>query len=226
MMGIRGRRMPSFVPPLIHSTIIVEHCIPAPDPGRIIFPFAIGGLELPSQPLSPTQVAELVDLPAAGRRATSASSRLHSFFSTTPTQVAELVDALVSNTSDESRAGSIPALGTILNGFSSGLAGSNAGQPAEGRFDSRPGYIMADHWVYALSSLRHAYIYVGLSEDLEDRIQRHQQGREQTTKPYRPFTLLHSEIHPDRPSARVREKYLKSGQGKEFLKRLRDGGSK
>jgi putative endonuclease len=64
-----------------------------------------------------------------------------------------------------------------------------------------------------------------LSGDLEDRIQRHQQGRERTTKPYRPFILLHSEVHPDRPSARIREKYLKSGQGKEFLKRLRDGAS-
>ena len=84
---------------------------------------------------------------------------------------------------------------------------------------------MAVCWVYALSSLRQPYIYVGLSDDLEERIQRHQQGREQTTKPYRPFILLHSEIHPDRTSDRVREKFLKSGQGKEFLKRLRDGNS-
>ncbi len=39
-----------------------------------------------------------------------------------------MVDALVSNTSDASRAGSSPALGTILNGCRAGL-------PTEGWFE-------------------------------------------------------------------------------------------
>ncbi|NWF87891.1 MAG: hypothetical protein HXY50_00350, partial [Ignavibacteriaceae bacterium] len=39
-----------------------------------------------------------------------------------------------------------------------------------------------------------------------------------TTKPYAPFELVHSEIFPTRTEARDREKYLKSGVGKEFLK--------
>jgi len=77
-------------------------------------------------------------------------------------------------------------------------------------------------WVYALASLSRSYIYVGITEDLDERFGRHQQGRERTTKPYRPFFLLYSEMAPDRKAAREREKFLKSGQGKEYLKGLRD----
>jgi len=57
---------------------------------------------------------------------------------------------------------------------------------------------------------------------VSERFVRHQDGRERTTKPYRPFVLLIAEEHADRAAAREREKYLKSGKGKEFLKQLRD----
>lgn len=77
-------------------------------------------------------------------------------------------------------------------------------------------------WVYVITSQLRPYIYVGLTYNVPDRIARHNSGRETTTEPYRPFALLLSEEHIDRPSARLREKYLKSGQGKEYLKRLRD----
>jgi len=76
-------------------------------------------------------------------------------------------------------------------------------------------------WVYAITSQLRPYIYVGLTYDVPNRVARHNAGGEKTTKPYRPFDLLLSEEHIDRASARLREKYLKSGQGKEYLKRLR-----
>jgi putative endonuclease len=37
-----------------------------------------------------------------------------------------------------------------------------------------------------------------------------------------PFVLILTEEYPSRIEARKREKYLKSGIGKEFLKRLRN----
>ncbi len=74
--------------------------------------------------------------------------------------------------------------------------------------------------VYALKSLTKDYIYVGLSSNLPKRIDRHNKGYERTTKPYRPFTLIYSEEQPDRKSAREREKYFKSGKGKEFLRSI------
>jgi len=79
-------------------------------------------------------------------------------------------------------------------------------------------------WVYAISSLNRNYIYVGLTsglESLESRIARHNKGYEKTTKPYRPFVLLFSEQVNTRTDAREREKYWKSGIGKEKLRRLR-----
>ena len=72
--------------------------------------------------------------------------------------------------------------------------------------------------VYVLTSTVKNYLYVGLTNNLERRISQHNQGREKTTRSYRPFQLIHRENFPDRPSARIREKYLKSGSGKEFLK--------
>ncbi|MFP5471849.1 MAG: GIY-YIG nuclease family protein [Bacteroidia bacterium] len=76
------------------------------------------------------------------------------------------------------------------------------------------------YFVYAISSTTRNYIYVGLTSDLDKRLERHNKGYERTTKPYRPFVLLYSEQCDDRVSARIREKYFKSGIGKAFLKTL------
>jgi putative endonuclease len=77
-------------------------------------------------------------------------------------------------------------------------------------------------YVYAISSLKHKYIYVGLTQDIEVRVKRHNDGRERTTKFYRPYELVYSEVCETRVEARLREKYWKSGAGKEKLKAIRD----
>ena len=77
-------------------------------------------------------------------------------------------------------------------------------------------------WVYAISSLKRNYIYVGMTIDVEARFARHNSGREKTTKPYAPFVLLYTEMCSDRAKARKREKYWKSGFGKVKRRRLRD----
>jgi len=74
--------------------------------------------------------------------------------------------------------------------------------------------------VYAISSIKQNYIYVGMSNDLEKRINQHNKGYEKTTRPYKPYVLIYTEEFPNRIEARKREKYLKSGIGKEFLKSL------
>jgi putative endonuclease len=76
------------------------------------------------------------------------------------------------------------------------------------------------YFTYALKSLERSYIYVGLTENLDRRIGEHQSGRNKTTRPYRPFRLILSEQHASRAEARDREKYLKTGGGKEYLKSL------
>ncbi|MBI5529956.1 MAG: GIY-YIG nuclease family protein [Candidatus Doudnabacteria bacterium] len=74
--------------------------------------------------------------------------------------------------------------------------------------------------VYAISSLTKNYIYVGLTDNILRRFTQHNQGWVKTTRSYKPFKLLYTENVPNRISARAREKYLKSGIGKEFLKSL------
>ena len=61
-----------------------------------------------------------------------------------------------------------------------------------------------------------------MTENLDDRINRHNKGWEQTTKPYAPFKLIFSERFETRALAREREKYFKSGIGKEKLRLIRD----
>ncbi|MBP9103514.1 MAG: GIY-YIG nuclease family protein [Chitinophagaceae bacterium] len=77
-------------------------------------------------------------------------------------------------------------------------------------------------FIYAIKSLSRNYLYVGMTNDLERRIAEHNNGENKSTKAYRPFKLIYSETFPDRISARAKEKYLKSGIGKEFLKMLPD----
>ena len=78
--------------------------------------------------------------------------------------------------------------------------------------------------VYAISSNHRNYIYVGLTANLEQRLHRHNNELEKTTKPYAPFKLIYSENAPNRIEARKREKYWKSGIGKEKLRAMRSEG--
>ena len=76
------------------------------------------------------------------------------------------------------------------------------------------------YFVYAISSLHRTYTYVGISNDYERRVDEHNKGYNEKTKAYRPFKLIYTQMFDTRASARVREKYLKSGAGREFLKGL------
>ena len=71
--------------------------------------------------------------------------------------------------------------------------------------------------VYAIKSAQHNFIYVGMTEDLTARLERHNKGYNQSTKHFAPYQLIYSEEHPDGMTARQREKFLKSTSGKRFL---------
>ena len=73
--------------------------------------------------------------------------------------------------------------------------------------------------VYAIRSTQRNYTYIGLTGDLANRLDRHNSGYERTTRAYRPFELVYTRSFTSRLEARVHEKWLKSGQGRDFLKR-------
>jgi putative endonuclease len=77
-------------------------------------------------------------------------------------------------------------------------------------------------YIYAIASLNRNWIYVGMTIDLKGRIERHNGGRERTPKGYKPFELIYTEAAETRLKARTREKYWKSGVGKEQLRLIRD----
>ena len=74
--------------------------------------------------------------------------------------------------------------------------------------------------VYALLSEKTNEIYVGMTIHLDQRVKEHNSGKSKFTKGRIPWKLVYSEICASRVDARKREIYLKSGVGKEFLKRL------
>jgi len=74
--------------------------------------------------------------------------------------------------------------------------------------------------VYAIVSEINGDIYVGMSKDVDKRLNQHNAGKSKYTKGLKPWKLIYREIQPDWELARKREKYFKSGIGKEFLKSM------
>lgn len=74
--------------------------------------------------------------------------------------------------------------------------------------------------VYILSNKEKTFHYVGMTNNLERRLQEHYAGYSKTTKRYLPLELLYKEEYIDRISARKGEKYFKSGVGREYIKSL------
>ena len=68
-------------------------------------------------------------------------------------------------------------------------------------------------FVYILKSGKDGGLYVGMSSEVEKRLLAHNRGATTSTKHRRPFTLVYCESHPDRVTARKREKFLKSFAG-------------
>ena len=62
--------------------------------------------------------------------------------------------------------------------------------------------------------------YVGITNDLRRRLLEHRSGNTTSGRIIGFSRLLHTEEFPDYSCAREREKFLKSGKGREFLNKL------
>jgi len=74
--------------------------------------------------------------------------------------------------------------------------------------------------VYAIKSKTDNRIYVGFTSNLERRLKEHNNGQTRSTKAYKPWVLIYQEQINTRTEAREKEKFFKSGCGKERLKKL------
>jgi putative endonuclease len=71
--------------------------------------------------------------------------------------------------------------------------------------------------VYVLRSIRTGRRYVGSCEDLDERLRRHNLGHSKATRHGVPWTLIHSERFCTRIEASKKERYYKSGRGRDEL---------
>ena len=76
---------------------------------------------------------------------------------------------------------------------------------------------------YILRSLSTGKLYIGQTEDLERRLNEHGTGGSRYTRGRGPWELVYQEAHPTRAEAMNREKALKSGQGRAWLKNTLNG---
>ena len=74
-------------------------------------------------------------------------------------------------------------------------------------------------YVYVIKSTIDNYIYVGHTNDLKERISEHNNGKVESTKHRRPFTIIYYEACNFLEDAIKREKSLKTGFGRAYLKR-------
>jgi len=77
-------------------------------------------------------------------------------------------------------------------------------------------------YTYILKSQKSGRWYTGSTNDLRKRLKQHNEGKSTWTKSKGPWDLIYYEAFLNEEDSRSREKYLKSGMGKRYLKnRLR-----
>jgi putative endonuclease len=74
------------------------------------------------------------------------------------------------------------------------------------------------HYVYVLRSLSDDGFYIGCTENLRKRFQQHVHGNSFATSYRGPWKLIYYEAYLEQADALGREKYLKSGAGRRFLR--------
>ena len=76
------------------------------------------------------------------------------------------------------------------------------------------------HFVYVLRSEVADRRYIGSCADVNQRLGQHNAGISSSTKHWRPWVLVHQEAFGSRAEAMQRERYLKTGRGREELDRI------
>jgi putative endonuclease len=82
------------------------------------------------------------------------------------------------------------------------------------------GFVIMSYYVYIIKSGRDGSYYVGSTQDVEERLERHNQGRSRYTKAKVPWKLLYYEEHPDKTRALKRENAIKNRKSREFIQGL------
>lgn len=83
-----------------------------------------------------------------------------------------------------------------------------------------------DVFLYILKSLIDNGYYVGITQDLTKRLEKHNNGGVYSTKNRKPFRLIKFEEYDNYSQARVREKEIKNWHGGNSFKKLVAGAAR
>jgi len=75
------------------------------------------------------------------------------------------------------------------------------------------------HYVYILQSLKDKDLYTGCTNNLKKRFNMHNSKKILSAKNRTPFTLIYYEAFVDRSDAFAREQFLKTGWGRNYLRK-------
>ena len=73
-------------------------------------------------------------------------------------------------------------------------------------------------YTYIIQSKKDGHWYTGITDDLRKRLSLHNSGKVPSTQNRAPFEIIYYEACKNQNDAVAREKYLKSGMGKRYLK--------
>jgi len=76
------------------------------------------------------------------------------------------------------------------------------------------------YYVYILFSYKDKGLYIGYTTELKNRLVQHAAGNVTSTTSRRPLKLIHYEYFLNKADAKAREKFLKSGFGRQQLKQF------
>ena len=76
------------------------------------------------------------------------------------------------------------------------------------------------YYIYIIKSISYSNRYIGSSKDITKRLTEHNQGKCRYTQGRKPWKLIYQESFANRSQAMQREKFLKSGKGREFLDKI------
>lgn len=74
-------------------------------------------------------------------------------------------------------------------------------------------------YVYVLHSEADHGLYIGFTSNLRVRVRQHHEGEAVSTAHRRPWRLIYYEAYLDESDAAGRERFLKSGAGRTYLKK-------
>ncbi len=75
-----------------------------------------------------------------------------------------------------------------------------------------------NYFLYILRSKKDGKRYIGITENIERRLDEHQRGHVKSTRNRRPLELIYQEKFCNKQDAALRERFFKMGKGREFLK--------